>query len=113
MEFAEIDNFLAEVVMITDTLILVVVCFFYGFAHRVFPQNIADSPEEARATLSTGISVNHFITIFIALFGGWIWKALGMETLFILSAILGLCNSAYAATIQSSEKRCGKGVVSA
>lgn len=137
-----IDRLGYKVVMITDTLILVVVCFFYGFAHRIFPQNIAflvccvnyvldsiislasmassmyvhdlaDSPEEARAILSTGISVNHFITIFIALFGGWIWRALGMETLFILSAILGLCNSAYAAIIQSPEKRCGKGVVSA
>ena len=111
-----IDRLGYKVVMITDTLILVVVCFFYGFAHRIFPQNIAflvccvnyvldsiislasmassmyvhdlaDSPEEARAILSTGISVNHFITIFIALFGGWIWRALGMETLFILSEI--------------------------
>ena len=27
-------------------------------------------------------------------------KSLGIETLFILSAILGLCNSAYAATIK-------------
>ena len=53
-----------------------------------------------RATISTGISVNHLITIFIALLGGWIWKAVGIETLFILSAVLGLCNSAYAATIK-------------
>ncbi len=37
---------------------------------------------------------------FIALFGGWIWKVLGIETLFVLSAVLGLCNSAYAATIK-------------
>jgi len=128
-----IDRLGYKVVMIADTLILVIVCFFYGFAHHIFPKDIAflvccvnyvldsiislasmassvyvhdlaDSPEEARATLSTGISVNHFITIFIALFGGWIWRALGMETLFILSAILGLCNSAYAATIKSPER---------
>ena len=39
------------------------------------------------------------ITIFIALFGGWIWQTLGIETLFLVSAVLGLCNSAYAATI--------------
>ena len=36
-------------------------------------------------TISTGLSVNRLITILIALF--------------VLSAILGLCNSAYAATI--------------
>lgn len=125
-----IDRIGYKPVMIADTLILVIVCFFYGFAHHIFPmhvafivccvnyvldsvislasmatnvyvQDISDSPEEMRATISTGISVNHLITIFIALLGGWIWKALGIETLFIVSAVLGLCNSAYAATIRT------------
>ena len=123
-----IDRLGYRIVMISDTLILVIVCFFYGFAHHIFPkdvaflvccvnyvldsvislasmasnvyvQDISDSPEEMKATISTGISVNHMITILIALFGGWIWQTLGIETLFILSAILGLCNSAYAASI--------------
>ena len=128
-----IDRFGYKVVMISDTLILVVVCFFYGFAHHLFPRNVAfvvcclnyildsvislasmasnvyvqdisDSLEEVRATISTGVSVNHLITILIALFGGWIWNALGIETLFVLSAVLGLCNSAYAATIRTGGK---------
>ena len=38
------------------------------------------------------------------MFGGWIWQALGIETLFIISAVLGLCNSAYAATIKVNTK---------
>jgi len=126
-----IDRLGYKIVMISDTLILVIVCFFYGFAHHIFPMNIAfviccinyildsvislasmasnvyvqdisDNGEEVRATVTTGISVNHLITILIALFGGWIWKVLGIETLFSLSAILGLCNSAYAATIKTS-----------
>ncbi len=125
-----IDRLGYKIVMISDTLILVIVCFFYGFAHHIFPrdiafivccanyildsiislasmasnvyvQDISDSPEEVRATISTGVSVNHLITILIALFGGWIWEVLGIETLFILSAVLGLCNSAYAATIKT------------
>ena len=124
-----IDRFGYKVVMITDTLILVIVCFFYGFAHHLFPmpiafficcvnyildsiislasmasnvyvQDLSDGPDEVRATISTGVSVNHLITILIALFGGWIWQTLGIETLFSLSAMLGLCNSAYAATIK-------------
>ena len=127
-----IDRFGYRIVMIMDTLILVIVCFFYGFAHHLFPKNIAfvvccvnyildsiislasmasnvyvqdlaDSQDEVRATISTGLSVNHLITILIALFGGWIWQALGIETLFVLSAILGLCNSAYAATIKTGK----------
>lgn len=128
-----IDRVGYKVVMVSDTLILVIVCFFYGFAHHLFPkdvaflvccvnyildsvislasmasnvyvQDISDSPEEVRATISTGISVNHLITILIALFGGWIWKVLGVETLFTLSAVLGLCNSAYAASIKTGPK---------
>ena len=42
--------------------------------------------------------------VISALFGGWIWKAVGIETLFILSAVLGLCNSAYAATIRTGKQ---------
>ncbi len=124
-----IDRIGYKTVMVADTLILVIVCFFYGFAHHLFSmevafivccvnyildsiislasmasnvyvQDISDSKEEMRATISTGISVNHLITIFIALLGGWIWNLLGIETLFIISAILGLCNSLYAATIK-------------
>lgn len=128
-----IDRVGYKPVMIADTLILVIVCFFYGFSHHIFPEHIAfivccinyildsiislasmasnvyvkdisDSPEEVRATISTGVSVNHLITVLIALFGGWIWRTLGVETLFIISAVLGLCNSAYAATIKTSGK---------
>ncbi|MBR3796170.1 MAG: MFS transporter [Clostridia bacterium] len=129
-----IDRLGYKVVMVSDTLILVIVCFFYGFAHHIFPRDaafvvccvnyvldavislasmasnvyvkdLADSEQEVKATISTGVSINHVITIFIALFGGWIWETLGIETLFIASAILGLCNSAYAATIHTEKTR--------
>ncbi len=128
-----IDRIGYKIVMVSDTLILVIVCFFYGFAHHIFPkdvafiiccvnyildsvislasmasnvyvQDISDSKEEVKATISTGISVNHLITVLIALFGGWVWQKLGIETLFIISAVLGLCNSAYAATIKVNKK---------
>ncbi len=128
-----IDKVGYKAVMVADTLILVIVCFFYGFAHHLFPKNMAfiiccinyvldsiislasmasnlyvqdlsDNPDEVKATISTGVSINHVITIFIALFGGWIWQAMGIELLFIASAILGLCNSAYAATIKTKKQ---------
>lgn len=128
-----IDRFGYKIVMVMDTLILVAVCFFYGFAHHIFSmqtaflvccvnyvldavislasmasnvyvQDLSDTPEEVKATISTGVSVNHLITILIALFGGWIWQVMGIETLFMLSAAFGLCNSAYAASIEVPEK---------
>ena len=75
-----------------------------SLASNVYVQDISDNDDEMRATISTGISVNHMITILIALFGGWIWKVLGIETLFTLSAVLGLCNSAYAASIKVPQR---------
>jgi len=72
-----------------------------SMAANVYVQDLADNQDEVKATISTGVSINHVITIFIALFGGWIWQSLGIETLFILSGILGLCNSAYAATVKT------------
>jgi len=133
-----IDKVGYKTVMVTDTLILVIVCFFYGFAHHLFSmetafivccinycldavislaamasniyvQELSDNQDEVKATISTGVSINHVITIFIALFGGWIWQTLGIETLFVLSAILGLCNSAYAATIHVAKNKAVSG----
>lgn len=129
-----IDRIGYKAVMVADTLLLVIVCFFYGFAHHIFPhevasvvccvayildsiislasmasnvyvQDLADNQEEVKATISTGVSINHLITIFIALCGGWIWQVLGIELLFIISAVLGLCNSAYAATIKTKKAK--------
>ena len=129
-----IDKIGYKIVMVMDTMLLVFVCLCYGFANKIFPANIAfivccvnyildavismasmasnvyvkelsDSPDEMKATISTGVSINHVISVFIALFGGWMWEALGIETLFIASAILGLCNSAYAATIKTKKQR--------
>ena len=128
-----IDRLGYKTVMVADTLILVIVCFFYGFAHHffsmevafivccvnyvldavislasmasnVYVKDLADNPEEVKATISTGVSINHVITIFIALCGGWIWETLGIETLFMASAVLGLCNSAYAATVKTRKQ---------
>ncbi len=128
-----IDKVGYKIVMVMDTVILVGVCLCYGFAHHIFPKDVAfiiccvnyvldavislasmasnvyvkdlsDGPEEVKATISTGVSINHLISVFIALFGGWMWEKLGIETLFIASAALGLCNSAYALTIKGKGK---------
>lgn len=127
-----IDKVGYKLVMVADTLILIVVCLLYGFSHRLFPphiafivvcanyvldsivslasmasnvyvQDIASGPEEITATLSTGVSVNHVISIIIALMGGWLWKIAGIEVLFSMSAVLGVINSLYAATIKKPQ----------
>jgi MFS family permease len=125
-----IDKVGYKAIMVGDTLVLIVVCLLYGFSHRIFPmriafyvvcvnyifdaiisvasmasnvyvQNIAANQEEITATISTGISVNHVISVLIALLGGLLWKLAGIELLFGLSAFLGLLNSLYAASIKT------------
>jgi MFS family permease len=128
-----IDRIGYKIVMIADTLILIIVCLLYGYAHKLFPihlafivvcvnfvldavisvasmasnvyaKRISNNQEELTATLSTGISVNHVISCLIALVGGWVWKIYGIESLFTLSAVLGLISSINAATIKKSEE---------
>jgi MFS family permease len=124
-----IDRIGYKKVMVADTLILIIVCFFYGFAHRIFShqtayfvvcanyvldsilslcsmasllycKDLSANQEELSKTITTGISVNHLISIIIALLGGLIWQTAGIEVLFLISAILGLGNSLFALTIK-------------
>lgn len=121
-------------VMIWDTVILAGVCILYGFAKDIFPREIAlavvcvnyvldailsncsiatnlyartlsDSQEELSATLSSGISINHVITIFVAISGGWVFDKFGPGALFTLAAIMALANSAFALTVPKPIKR--------
>lgn len=128
-----IDKLGYKFVMVTDTLLLMVVCFFYGFSHRLFSfeiayivvcvnfvldsvismasmassvyvQDIADDQHEIAATLTTGISVNHLFSVLIALLGGYIWQRTGIEVLFTLAALLGLANTIFATTIRTVKR---------
>ncbi len=115
-------------IMIYDTVVLFFVCLTYGFADKLFPREIAlwvvvinyildaiistasmassiyvreisSNKEEISSTLSTGISVNHLISIFAALLGGYLWKTCGVGVLFVFAAFMGLANTLFAMTI--------------
>jgi MFS family permease len=115
-------------VMIWDTVVLAVVCLLYGFAGAIFPLKIAvavlcvnflldavlsttalatniyvrelsKSKDEMTSTMSTGISINHFISILSAPLGGWVWQRYGIGVLFTFAAVMAICNSLFAMTI--------------
>ena len=115
-------------VMIWDTIILCFVCLMYGFAKDIFPirvalfvvcvnflldaiisttalatniyiRGIASSKDELASTMSTGISINHFISILAGPIGGWRWAKWGVGVLFAFSAIMAICNSIFAYTL--------------
>ena len=119
-------------VMIWDTVILSGVCLMYGYAGKIFPvwlvsavlcmnflldtilsttalatniyvRTLAADRDELTSTLSTGISINHFIAILSAPLGGWVWQKYGVEVLFVFAAVMAVCNSAFAATIREEK----------
>ena len=61
--------------------------------------------EELTETLSSGISVNHDLTVFYALLGGWIFDAFGAGVLFATAGVMALANSAFALTVPKPATR--------
>lgn len=123
-----------RIILIVDAMLLMLLCFVYGFAHRILPMDVAfvvvcvvfvldavlfvvgmaramyartlsESQEEVTAALSTGISVNHLISIIIAIVGGVLWERLGMETLFTVAAIFGLGSAVFSFTLPRARVR--------
>lgn len=123
-----VDYFGYRNVMIYDTVILGIVCLMYGFADKIFPLHIAiwvvcinyildmlishaamaayvyaaslsDSKEELTATLSSGISINHVISVLVALAGGVAYDKLGPGALFSFAAVMAVANTLFATTI--------------
>jgi MFS family permease len=114
-----VDRVGYKIVLICDAIILITICLLYGYSHRLFPyktaflvvsivfvlngmlfvvsmarslyaRSISSGQNELTATLSTGISINHLISILIALLGGLLWEHLGIELLFTCAAGFGL-----------------------
>ena len=120
--------------MIWDTVILFFVCLLYGFAGNIFPAKIAlavvcinflldamisttslatniyvrqlaKNQDELTSTLSTGISINHLISILAAPAGGWIWMKWGIGMLFAFAAVMAIFNSLFAMTLPKPAKK--------
>ena len=107
-----------------DTLLwvlLVFVCFGYGFAKTLFPENvafiiasacylldmllmsvgiarstymkkIAKNPDDIQPALTASVSIDHVFSISIALLAGFIWSTLGYQYVFLVGAFIALLN---------------------
>lgn len=127
-----VDKIGFKKVIIFDTVILIAVCLVYGFAHKLFPLSVAfiiicivfvldamlfalgmaramyaktlsDSNDEVTSTLSTGISINHLVSIIIAVLGGFLWEILGTEVLFSLAAVFAFGSFLFSLTLPKHE----------
>jgi len=108
-------------VLASEAVLLVVVCFGYGFAKTLFPESIAFlltcgfylldqmlmsvgmarsmymkkialEPGDVQPALTAGVTIDHIFSIAVALIGGVIWNAVGFQYVFLLGVGIAAIN---------------------
>jgi predicted MFS family arabinose efflux permease len=116
-----IDKFGERFVLSAEAVILVFVCFGYGFARFIFPadiaflvvcacflldqmifsvsmaratyiKKIAKEPGDIQPALTAAVTIDHIFSISAALVGGLIWNAYGFQYVFLMGAGLAVIN---------------------
>lgn len=76
----------------------------FSMVRVIYLQSIVRSPDEITPTLSTGISMDHIVSITLAAAGGWAWEAIGPEVVFYVAAVLSVLNVVVAILIGPGKK---------
>jgi predicted MFS family arabinose efflux permease len=116
-----IDHLGERFVLTAEAVILIGVCFFYGFSAQLFNQQIAlyiifacflldqmsmsvgmarstymkkiaRVPEDVQPALTAGVSIDHLFSISAALLGGLIWDRFGYQYVFLLGVLIAVVN---------------------
>lgn len=116
-----IDRFGERVILSAEAVLLVFVCFGYGFSRSMFAENtafiitcvcflldqvlmsvsmarstymkkIALQPADIQPALSASISIDHVFSIGVALLGGVIWNKFGFQYVFLLGVFIAIIN---------------------
>ena len=120
-----IDHLGERAVLAAEAIILIPVCFGYGFSKFMFTENIAFlvicacflldqmlmsvgmarstyikkialQPDDVQTSLTMAVSIDHVFSITAALVGGLIWNAFGFQYVFLMGAVIALINFAAA-----------------
>ena len=116
-----IDRFGERTVLISEAVLLVFVCFGYGFARDFLPEGtaflvvcgcylldqmlmsvsmarstymkkIALKPDDIQPALAAGVSIDHIFSISLALLGGVIWNQFGYQYVFLMGVGIAIIN---------------------
>jgi predicted MFS family arabinose efflux permease len=127
-----IDRFGEKFVLTTEAITLIFICFGYGFAKSIFPENIAfyivcgcylldqmvisvgmaratymkkiaKEPDHIQSTMTAGVTIDHIFSISAALVGGAIWHTWGFQYVFLFGALLALTNFFVASKVRVPE----------
>jgi predicted MFS family arabinose efflux permease len=115
------DHWGEKFVLATEAVMLVLVCFGYGFARQLFPDSVAFlvtcalylvdqmlmsvsmaramyikkialKPEDVQAALTAGITIDHVFSMSIAVLGGVIWSTFGYQYVFLMGVVIASIN---------------------
>jgi predicted MFS family arabinose efflux permease len=116
-----IDRFGERFVLASEAVILIFVCFGYGFAKSFFPldtaflvvcvcfladqmvfsvsmarstymKKIAKQPDDIQPALTAGVTIDHVFSITAALVGGLIWSQFGFQYVFLFGMLIAVVN---------------------
>lgn len=116
-----IDRFGERLILAAEAVSLIFICFGYGFAKTLFPENvallvvcacylldqmvfsvsmarstymkkIARRPDHIQPALTAGVTLDHIFSISAALVGGIIWSKVGFQYVFLFGMVIALAN---------------------
>lgn len=116
-----IDRLGERVVLSAEAILLIVLCMGYAFSGALFPASVAlivtagcyivdnslnavemarstyvkkisDDPDEVIPTLSTGVSLDHVVSMSIPILGGIIWATIGYQAVFVCASGIAVIN---------------------
>jgi len=128
-----IDKFGERTVLASEAVILVFVCFGYGFAKFLLPVNtaflvvcacflidqmifsvsmaratymkkIAIQPDHIQPALTAAVTIDHIFSISAALLGGVVWNVFGFQYVFLLGAVIAVINFFTALRVRTPQK---------
>lgn len=76
----------------------------FGMVRAVYMRSIAIAPEDVTPTLSTGMALDHVLSIGSAVLCGQLWQQLGPQYVFVFAALLSVGNMIVALRIRKETK---------
>lgn len=116
-----IDRFGERMVLVSEAVLLALVCFGYGFAKSLFPEGvafliacvcflldqmslsfgmarstyirkIARQVNDIQPALTVSVTIDHIFSISLALLGGVIWNYFGFQYVFLMGMFIAIGN---------------------
>lgn len=128
-----IDHWGEKIVIMSESMVLVLICLLYGMARHWFVpalavgvimacyiidqllmavtiarttylNRIVDSADDIAPTLSMGLTLDHAVSMTVPVLGGLLWAKYGYEWVFLAAGIIALINLAAALFISQREE---------